>query len=106
MRRIFEERMRERQEFLDHYFVFRDTPMPKFEPTGGAGLLAAIQTSYRDVIGRRTLEDPAPLAAPPAHTRRPALDLPSNQLPSPEESPVAPNVNPTPAPRTVERIER
>ena len=43
MRRIFEQRMQERQEFLDHYFVFRDGTPVGFDPARGHGLLAELR---------------------------------------------------------------
>ena len=105
MRRIFEERMQERQEFLDHYFVFRDEAPPYFDPSRGSGLLAALRASHRDLEARRLLEDPAPPASPPAHKPRPALDLPSSQLLSPQAAP-SPSVQGTSAPRAIERMEK
>ncbi len=67
MRRIFEERMQERQEFLDHEFVFRDNPPVGFDPARGHGLLHALRETYAEVAERRRLEEPVALASGEAH---------------------------------------
>ena len=42
MREVFEKRMQERQQFLDHYFVFRDGPPVGFDPKHGRGVLGEL----------------------------------------------------------------
>jgi general secretion pathway protein D len=79
MRRIFEERMQERQEFLDHYFVFRDQPPVGFDPARGHGLVAELRAGYAEVAERRRLESEPPVPAVAAHPGSPPLDAPSGQ---------------------------
>jgi general secretion pathway protein D len=113
MRRIFEQRMQERQEFLDHFFVFRDGPPIGFDPARGHGLLAELQNAYAEVAERRRFEtDPQPLAQ--AHGPKEPIDLP---LTPPPEGVAAPQPPAAPGPaapaltvaapsRSVERIEK
>jgi general secretion pathway protein D len=119
MREIFEQRMQERQEFIDHYFAFRDGPPLGFDPRHGRGLLGALRVSYRDIAERRV---PAPEESTVVtHQPRPGLDLPSgssstgtssgvaaSQGPAgrPPSTRPAPNVSVAPPARTVERTER
>ncbi len=107
MRRIFEERMHERQEFLDHYFVFRDdrADPPGFQPARGRGLLSDMrETSVAMDEKRRLATTPAdPLGAP--HDPRPALDLPDGHGRAATPTASAAQLNVTPAPRNIERIE-
>jgi general secretion pathway protein D len=120
MREIFEQRMQERQEFVDHYFVFRDGPPVGFDPKHGHGFLHELRASYLDVAERRTIAPP-PDGTVANHEPKPAFDLPSsNASPAPSsgvaspqsappKSPGAPgatNVSVVPAPRTLQRIER
>jgi general secretion pathway protein D len=119
MREIFEQRMQERQEFVDHYFVFRDGPPIGFDPKHGHGLLGELRSSYRDVAEQRTIAPPAD-GTIASHPPRPGFDLPSaNPSAGPtggvaaaqgpaarSPAPAAPNVSVVPAPRTLERTER
>jgi len=59
LRTVFERKMQERQEFLDHYFVFADTneyQAPK-DYSRMTGLLEDIRQSYGDADQERRLED-------------------------------------------------
>ncbi len=113
MRHIFEQRMQERQEFLDHFFVFRDGPPIGFDPARGHGLLAELQGAYAEVAERRRLEvEPPPFAT--AHLPKDPIDLPAT-TPQPQLQPdgvTAPQPPRTPsltvsAPaRSVERVEK
>ena len=121
MREIFEKRMQERQEFVDHYFAFRDGPPLGFDPKHGHGLLAELRASHADAAERRRMATPPPETVM-AHEPRPAMELPSiNASPSASPTgvaaaqphpnaarpaPAAPNLNVAPAQRTVERVER
>ncbi|HEY8042581.1 MAG TPA: type II secretion system protein GspD, partial [Polyangiaceae bacterium] len=109
MRRIFERRMQERQEFLDHYFVFRDGPEPGFNPSPGHGLLAEIRATHAELAERQRLEAPPPDTIV-THTPRPSLDLPTGQpgvaSAQPGSVPSVPNVNVAPAVRTLDRVEK
>ena len=111
MRHIFEQRMQERQEFLDHFFVFRDGPPIGFDPARGHGLLAELQGAYAEVAERRRLESgPAPLAV--AHLPKDPIDLPlaaSAQSPEGIAAPQpaqAASLTVTPPSRSVERVEK
>jgi general secretion pathway protein D len=112
MREIFEQRMQERQEFIDHYFVFRERPVGIFEPTHGHGLLAELRASCADAAERRRLEAMPPPTLVAAHPPRAPLDLPEGQGGGGSETGVTarqaspPNVSPVPAQRTVERVEK
>jgi general secretion pathway protein D len=80
MREIFEKRMQERQQFLDHYFVFRDGPPMGFDPKHGHGVLAELRASYLEVAERRRLESQVPQTVVASHDPRPPLDMPSTVL--------------------------
>jgi general secretion pathway protein D len=105
MRRIFEERMRERQEFLDHYFVFRDDrgDPPGFQPSRGRGLLSDMREASIAMAEKRRRDAAPPDALAAAHDPRPALDLPDARSRAP--TPTAAAINVAPAPRNIERIE-
>jgi hypothetical protein len=99
--------MQERQEFLDHYFVFRDRPEAAFAPARGRGLLAELRTSHRQVAERRKLEAAPPETLALSHERRAPLELPSVRAEvSASIPPSMPSINVTPPARTTERIER
>ena len=109
MREVFEKRMQERQEFLDHYFVFRDGPPIGFNPKHGRGLLAEMRATSDEVTERRRLEGAPPETVVASHPPRPALDLPaahsgvaSTQPPTPAQPP---NIQVAPAARTLDRVE-
>ena len=122
MRHIFEVRMQERQEFLDHYFVFRDGPPIGFDPARGHGLLASLRESYGEVAERRRLESQVPqtvVTAPihgprstcrrrpsawPRRRRRPGQPRPARRA-TPLPAGRAP-LHVAPPQRTIERIER
>lgn len=101
MRRIFEERMQERQEFLDHYFAFRDQPPVGFDPERGRGLLAEVRASHRPTEGRGRPDSPPPPTDIDTHAPRAPLDLPGNRAPA---QPVTLRIDPSP--RAVESVER
>jgi general secretion pathway protein D len=79
MREVFEKRMQERQEFLDHYFVFRDGPPLGFDPAHGRGLLAELEASSDEATERRRQDSQVPATVVASHTPRPAIDLPAGQ---------------------------
>jgi general secretion pathway protein D len=110
MREVFEKRMQERQEFLDHFFVFRDGPPIGFDPKAGHGLLAELRSTYRDVAERRLLESQVPQTVVATHLPRPSLDLPSPLgVAAPQgasASAPATTLHVTAPPRTVERVEK
>jgi len=101
MRHIFETRTQERQEFLDHYFVFRDGPPIGFDPAGGRGLLAELRESYSDVAERKRLEAAPPETTVAEHPPHDPLDMPTGQT---AMQPAMLDV--VPAGRTVVKMER
>jgi general secretion pathway protein D len=110
MRDIFEKRMQERQEFLDHYFVFRDGPPLGFDPAHGHGALAALRSSYREAAEQRLFESQVTPAMASSHPPRPAIDLPSSvgvtasQSAMPSAGPAA-TLHVAVPPRSVEHVE-
>jgi general secretion pathway protein D len=108
MRRVFETRMQERQEFLDHFFVFRDGPPVGFDPARGHGLLYDLRAGYAEVAERRTLETP-PTELAQLHVPKQPIDMPV--VPSAagiaEPQPAArPPLTVAPQARSVERVEK
>jgi general secretion pathway protein D len=142
LRTVFERKMQERQEFLDHYFVFSD--QNQYEPpkdySRTNGLLEDIRRSYFEAEEQRHLDDltrprelkthepgqplelpmpvssgsstPAPAAAAqtpaaapgaPAAAPAQAGAPPAPNLPPP---PPPPALNVTPAPRSVDKVEK
>jgi len=58
LRTVFERKMQERQEFLDHYFVFAGAEyQPPHDWSRTYGLLDDIRQAYREVADRRTLDE-------------------------------------------------
>lgn len=104
MRRIFEERMQERQEFLDHYFVFRDGPPVGFDPARGRGMLAAVRATYADVAERKALAAPPAGSTVAAHEAREPMGMPNGHVEAGVAEPAKLDV--TPPARTVERVEK
>jgi general secretion pathway protein D len=79
LRRIFERKMQERQEFLDRYFVFADTDWtPPKDWTRTNGLVEDIRQSYLDIDEQARLERES--LAPEDQER-----LPSDPIDLPEE---------------------
>jgi len=103
MRRIFEERMQERQEFLDHYFVFRDGPPVGFDPARGHGMLSVVRSSYAEVAERKRLEAPPLGSAVAAHEPHDAMGMPNGHA---ELQGQPAKLDVTPPARTIERVEK
>jgi general secretion pathway protein D len=131
LRNVFERKMQERQEFLDHYFVFAE--QNEYEPpkdySRTTGLLEDIRQSTMEVEEQRRLEEltrpremkthepgqplelPAPVGAPGASSAG-APAPPAGQPPAaPPAAPAAPpppppTLNVAPPVRNIERIER
>jgi general secretion pathway protein D len=127
LRTVFERKMQERQEFLDHYFVFSDET--EYEPpkdySRTNGLLEDIRQSYADVEEQRRMEELTKPREMKTHEPGQPLELPSlggdstvttRPGPSAEQPPAAgappasppppPTLNVTPPARNVERIEK
>jgi general secretion pathway protein D len=93
LRAVFERKMQERQEFLDHYFVFND--QTQYEPpkdySRTNGLLEDIRASYAELSDRKHLEE---LTRPrEVRTHEPGQPL---ELPAPVGGPT-PGAPATPA---------
>jgi general secretion pathway protein D len=93
LRAVFERKMQERQEFLDHYFVFND--QTQYEPpkdySRTNGLLEDIRASFMELSDRKHLEE---LTRPrEVRTHEPGQPL---ELPAPVGGP-APGAPATPA---------
>src|SRR5690606_10039670 len=118
LRRIFERKIRERQEFLDRYFVFAGSDWePPRDWSRTSGLVEVIRKTYDELEELRQLElesrgevvqermpsepidlpgqvreegRPAPAAAPPVRNRRPAAPTPPAQAPTVQPATPAP----------------
>ncbi|MFO0667977.1 MAG: type II secretion system secretin GspD [Polyangiaceae bacterium] len=118
LRNVFERKMQERQEFLDHYFVFADSAYePPKDYSRTNGLVEEIRQSYLQVEEKKKLDEltrPKELKGHPPQT---PLEMPSgprmnsggggggdNPPPAPPSTP--PRVNVNPMQRNIERIER
>lgn len=120
LRKVFERKMQERQEFLDRYFVFSDQAdyQPPRDYSRMNGLLEEIRQTYASVDERKRLEE---LMRPKeVKTHRPGepLEMPAMGraagaaaagasggpaiLPPPQN----PNVTITPGVRVIDRVER
>ena len=77
LRRIFERKMQERQEFLDRYFVFaNDKWNPPKDYARTNGLVEDIRQAYRDVDERARLEAESSEMKRGDHTPGEAIELP------------------------------
>jgi general secretion pathway protein D len=129
LRTVFERKMQERQEFLDHYFVFSD--QTEYEPPKDYsrmnGLLEEIRQAYAEVDDQRRieilklpgemkthppgkpLELPTSIGSTPPNAPQPAAPAAPNgaqQPPVPTPAPPPPTLNVAPPVRNIERIER
>jgi general secretion pathway protein D len=100
MRRVFEARMQERQEFLDHALAFGSEGPVGFDPARGRGLLGEVRASHRETRERRELESAPPPSDVANHDAHPPLDLPNQPA---RGEPVTLQVEPPR--RSVERVE-
>jgi general secretion pathway protein D len=74
LRAIFERKMRERQEFLDRYFIFGDHDyQPPVDYSRTRGLLAEILTEIDVLEEERRLYDAAQATPPPEHVPTPPV---------------------------------
>jgi general secretion pathway protein D len=134
LRTIFERKMQERQEFLDHYFVFSDQGdyQPPKDYSRTYGLLEDIRQAYVQVDEKRKLDElhrkpeirthepgePLEMPAPIGRTGATATtapgplppgnpNLPGQPAPPQPAAPTPPpGLNVTPPVRQIERIER
>jgi general secretion pathway protein D len=76
LRAIYERKMRERQEFLDRYFVFSgDDYEPPIDYSRTRGLLAEMMQNMRDLEVERELAEAAEAEPPPEHVPRPPVGI-------------------------------
>jgi general secretion pathway protein D len=76
LRRIFERKMQERQEFLDRHFVFANekwTPPQDYAHTNG--LVEDIRQAYRELDERRRLEEESTEVRPVLHEPSEAVEI-------------------------------
>jgi general secretion pathway protein D len=124
LRTVFERKMQERQEFLDHYFVFSDNPeyQPPKDYSRTSGLVDEIRRAYLAVEERRHLDVLSVPRTLRTHEPGQPIELPAAVrggvpgAPASPASPASPGVapsNPSPPPihvtppaRNIERIER
>ncbi len=124
LRNVFERKMQERQEFLDHYFVFAE--QNEYEPpkdySRENGLLEDIRKSYDEVDEQRRLEELTRPREMKTHEPGQPLELPTQvggpsgaagssqpgatPPPGAAPAPPPPTLNVAPPVRNIERIER
>jgi general secretion pathway protein D len=104
LRRIFERKMEERQDFIDHTALFTSHVYdPPRDYVRAEGLLGCVRKEYRQVAARQAIER---LRAPrelQTHDGVPAIDLPEPSLASPHAATPEPS---RPASPAVVRVER
>jgi general secretion pathway protein D len=106
LRRIFERKMQERQEFLDRYFVFQTNNWaPPTDYTRANGLVEAIRQAYFEVDERKRLEEELRPRELHDHTPSDPIDLPAEvKAPGGGKKPGArPAPPPRPAPKPQKR---
>jgi general secretion pathway protein D len=117
LRVIFERKMQERQEFLDHYFVFSDQTdyKPPIDYSRVSGLLEEIRQAYFSVEERKHIDelsrpkgikthDPGEPIEMPAASRGDG-DAAETTPGAPPGAPPPPNLNVNPPARNIERVE-
>lgn len=130
LRAVFERKMQERQEFLDHYFVFSDQTdyQPPKDYSRTNGLLEEIRQSYQELAEKKRLEELGRPREIKTHEPGQPIDLPAspsepgevppqgtlNMAPAPaapassppaSAPPPPPALNVAPPPRNVEKLE-
>jgi general secretion pathway protein D len=106
LRTVFERKMQERQEFLDHYFVFSDQTeyeAPK-DYSRTNGLLEEIRQSFQQIDEQRRLEDLMRPRGMRGHVPGQPLELPTTVGPgttAPRPAAPAPGTPPAPAAPTL-----
>jgi general secretion pathway protein D len=119
LRKVFERKMQERQEFLDRYFVFSENSdyQPPRDYSRTNGLLEEIRQSYISIDERRKLEDLLRPKDLKTHSPGQPLEIPSTSRGGSSAAPATqttapatgatppPNVNVAPAIRSLDRTE-
>lgn len=105
LRRIFERKMQERQEFLDRYFVFAtDTWEPPTDYSRSNGLVEEIRQAQLEWKENKRLEEESKPSAPMEHEPRDPIALPvdvSDTTPPGRGAPAAPKAPTKRAPKKV-----
>jgi general secretion pathway protein D len=79
LRRIFERKMQERQEFIDRYFVFQDTDWrPPRDWTRANGLVEDIRKSYAEIEEQTAIEEESQGPEDVERVPSPPIELPSS----------------------------
>lgn len=100
LRRIFERKMQERQEFIDRYFVFAtDRWEPPMDYTRSNGLVEDIRQAYFEQAERQRLEDELRPRELHDHSPSEPIDLPSGIKREGGGAAPAPAPRPRPAPK-------
>ncbi len=96
LRKVFTRKMRERQEFLDRYFVFNSDWQPPRDYSRANGLVEEIRQAFAEMSERQRLELEAMPGETKGHIPTEPLDLPvdvgpgSGAAPAPNQAPAAP----------------
>jgi general secretion pathway protein D len=110
LRKVFERKMQERQEFLDRYFVFEGEWQPPRDYSRTNGLVEDIRQSYAELDERLKMEADSAPRERLGHEPSDPIDLPAavkaNGASPGAPSPAAPASNPPPAPRPRPRRTR
>jgi general secretion pathway protein D len=102
LRKVFERKMQERQEFLDRYFVFENDWEPPRDYTRTNGLVEEIRQSYFELEERLRMEAEAAPKEKVEHSPTEPIDLPTS-VKGPGSTPGGTT---TPAPATPRRNRR
>ncbi len=106
LRKIFERKMEERQEFLDRYFVFENNNWsPPKDWTRTNGLVEDIRQSYFKVQERERLEEESKPSEGFEHTPSEPIDLPTSVKSGATPAAPAPR-RPVPRPRRIRPAPR
>ena len=116
LRRIFERKMQERQEFLDRYFVFRENAdyQPPKDYTRTSGLVEAIRQSFFQMDEKRRMDELLRPKELKTHAPTAPLEMPGGRAgpphaaaapATPAAAPAPINVTP-PARNTVKEVEK
>jgi general secretion pathway protein D len=96
LRKVFTRKMRERQEFLDRYFVFNSDWQPPRDYARANGLVEEIRQAFAQMAEERRLELEGMPSDAKTHQPTEPLDLPVDVGPSPGGG--APGAAPAPRP--------
>jgi general secretion pathway protein D len=99
LRRVFERKMQERQEFVDRYFVFEGEWKPPRDWSRTNGLVEDIRQAYAEVEERLRLEQESKPKEKPGHEPSPPIDLPTSVRPGGGGGGGGQPSQPAPAPR-------